>query len=224
MSEIVKSTKTPVPELDENGMIIVPDFARSQREPVTPTTPEQERYVDVTTLVRADIAADRKYVVPSTSSNKVYIMKPTGEIQGGQIVMVGPDSYGEGRWEKTVPIDAYVRMHEAEIAADRAVAERVGAGALDVVEVAVNAGVNVEPQAEVLSVQDHLNKLTEGLSEADIQHLQRFARHTADKSAAQKAKDGGGSTTYGQYAGQEYRAMSSSAQNISSRYAAMWAR
>jgi len=80
------------------------------------------------------------------------------------------------------------------------------------------------PEQRTERIQRELDKLVAGLSEEDRRNLERYAMYLHDKKEAQKRGDGGGSTTYGQNAGQAYRAMSPEARALSSNYQALWDR
>lgn len=70
----------------------------------------------------------------------------------------------------------------------------------------------------IAELSKKMDEMVDGLSEDDKSRLFRFARYSFDKEEAQKAGDGQGSSSSGQYAGQEYRAMSSAARSVSSEF------
>jgi hypothetical protein len=80
------------------------------------------------------------------------------------------------------------------------------------------------PAAPERTASELIHELTAGLSEEDKGHLDRYSRYLHNKRVAQEKGDGNDSTTYGQYAGQEYRAMSQAAKDVASRYQYLWDR
>ncbi|MBP6038163.1 MAG: hypothetical protein KA604_02380 [Candidatus Saccharimonas sp.] len=71
-------------------------------------------------------------------------------------------------------------------------------------------------------IVEEMAEITKGLSPNDISRLDNYSRYLRDKKDAQSRGDGGGSSTYGQYAGQEYHAMSPEAQKVASQYVQLW--
>lgn len=135
-----EQTEPGLVQRDSNGMITVPDFTNEQSAPAIETGPG---FVDVTAMLNDDISKGRKYTIYSTNKktpDNVYIMTPTG-INYGVIEMAGPcvtDLDSNNMHYKDIPVERYVRLHEAELEKERVA---MGAGVIETVESADSAGI-----------------------------------------------------------------------------------
>jgi hypothetical protein len=78
--------------------------------------------------------------------------------------------------------------------------------------------VHEQPYDHVAALSEEINRLLAGFSEDDKGHLYRYSMYTTDKSDAQKQGNGQLSITYGQYIGEELKAMSPEAERVANRY------
>lgn len=79
-------------------------------------------------------------------------------------------------------------------------------------------------EQEPMSIDEQIDKLTEGMSEDQVDALYRYARHKAAKRDSQRAGDGHGSMISGQYMGEAYKAMSPDTKTIADRMASLYDR
>ena len=73
-------------------------------------------------------------------------------------------------------------------------------------------------EQEIARVDERIKTLLDGLSDDDKNSLFRYMLYKNDKINAQQRGDGEASTLYGQYMGQEERAMSPRAQQVANEY------